>query len=139
MLIDSLLYAAKPLTHLHAIEIHLQAAQMVSAVVNPNKVRSVLLLTDGLPNSGFTEAAGEYMMVIFNSLLHCNYWSNHSASINFLDLLKLTGIFLEQGHSPQNPPVSCTNPTLIQVCILTNTYAAILQGKSSNFRIWPRA
>lgn len=112
---------------------------MVSAVVNPNKVRSVLLLTDGLPNSGFTEAAGEYMMVIFNSLLHCNYWSNHSASINFLDLLKLTGIFLEQGHSPQNPPVSCTNPTLIQVCILTNTYAAILQGKSSNFRIWPRA
>ena len=79
---------------------------MVTGVANPNKVRSVLLLTDGLPNSGFTEAAGEYIVVIFNSLIHCNYGSNDSASIKLLDLLKLTGIFLEQSHSPHNPPIS---------------------------------
>lgn len=58
------------------------AAQMANGVTTPNKVRSVFLLTDGLPNSGFTEAE---------------------------DLLKLTGIFVEEGHNPHTPPVSlCT-------------------------------
>jgi hypothetical protein len=44
------------------------AAQMANGVSKPNKVRSVFLLTDGNANSGFTEA---------------------------VDLLKLTGIFVE--------------------------------------------
>ncbi|KAL7520179.1 hypothetical protein ACHAWX_004924 [Stephanocyclus meneghinianus] len=60
------------------------SAQMVNAVATPNKVRSVFLLTDGNANSGFTEAA---------------------------DLLKLTTIFIEEGHNPHTPPVSsaCTS------------------------------
>ncbi|KAL3803840.1 hypothetical protein HJC23_004002 [Cyclotella cryptica] len=55
------------------------SAQMVNAVTSPNKVRSVFLLTDGNANSGFTEAA---------------------------DLLKLTSIFVEEGHNPHTPPVT---------------------------------
>lgn len=57
------------------------AAQMANSVPTPNKVRSVFLLTDGNANSGFTEAS---------------------------DLLKLTGIFIEEGHNPHTPPVSTT-------------------------------
>lgn len=55
------------------------AAQMANSVTCPNIVRSVFLLTDGNANSGFTQAE---------------------------DLLKLTGIFVEEGHNPHTPPVS---------------------------------
>ena len=55
------------------------AAQMANSVTNPNKVRSVFLLTDGNANSGFTEAK---------------------------DLIELTSIFVEEGHNPHTPPVT---------------------------------
>ncbi|KAL7544078.1 hypothetical protein ACHAXR_013509 [Thalassiosira sp. AJA248-18] len=55
------------------------AAQVANAVKDPNKVRSVFLLTDGIANVGFTEAK---------------------------DLMDLTGIFVENGHNPHTPPIS---------------------------------
>lgn len=70
------------------------AAQMANSVTSPNKVRSVFLLTDGNANSGFTEPA---------------------------DLLKLTGIFVEEGHNPHTPPVS-TPLTITCRIVHTDTF-----------------
>lgn len=64
------------------------ASQMANSVRTPNKVRSVFLLTDGNANSGFTEAT---------------------------DLLKLTGIFVEEGHNPHTPPVSILSSTSFSI------------------------
>jgi len=55
------------------------AAQVANGVKNPNKVRSVFLLTDGVANVGYTEAK---------------------------DLLKLTKIFVESDHKQHTPPIS---------------------------------
>mmetsp|Transcript_20745 Transcript_20745/g.43574 ORF Transcript_20745/g.43574 Transcript_20745/m.43574 type:complete len:554 (+) Transcript_20745:44-1705(+) len=55
------------------------ASQMANSVTNPNKVRSVFLLTDGNANSGFTDAK---------------------------DLIELTSIFVEKGHNPHTPPIT---------------------------------
>jgi len=55
------------------------AAQIANSVPQPNKVRSVFLLTDGQANVGPTEAK---------------------------DLVELTGIFVEAGRKPTSPPIS---------------------------------
>lgn len=55
------------------------AAEVANGVKDPNKVRSVFLLTDGNANVGITE-------------------ENH--------LTDLTGIFVEDGHNPHSPPIS---------------------------------
>ncbi len=52
---------------------------MANSVTNPNKVRSVFLLTDGNANTGFTDAK---------------------------DLIELTSIFVEKGHNPHTPPIT---------------------------------
>ena len=55
------------------------AAQVANGVKNPNKVRSVFLLTDGVANVGYTEAK---------------------------DLIELTKIFVESDHKQHTPPIS---------------------------------
>ena len=55
------------------------AAQVANGVKNPNKVRSVFLLTDGVANVGYTDAK---------------------------DLIELTKIFVESDHKQNTPPIS---------------------------------